>query len=202
MRNTEYKTERKPTWRQPRLGRQVLDLLSCLPSPLNFDLTATVVSKKSPLTIQGSGWSLSQRETVGKGNVHSVVALRASKRGCGWVGFLELVPHFPLLRALSPTTFLRLLIFLSFFPPCSVRFPDHASRKPQEGRRPSSSSGKQATAGVPASRTPRTVRVGGHLFPGTRPVFLSQTVLTTGPGRPFSAEPHAPGLECAAILAP
>lgn len=193
MRNTEYKTERKRTWRQPRLGRQILDLLSCLPSPQLSISLRWWSPRRVPGQSRDPGGVCLGRKTVGKRKIHCVVALRDSKRGCGSVGFLKPVPHFPFFTLSLQLLFFLLLFFLSFCPP--LRF-DHTTRRPREGKRKALPPPPESKRQPPA--LPPEPGWGCHLVPGARPVFLSQTVLTTldqGIFAPLSPCPR-PGVCC------
>lgn len=107
--------------------------------PPTFDLTGVVVSKKSPLTIQRCGRSLSRKRGSWKTKIHCVVALQARKRDCESVEFLKPLPHFPLLHTIFLFLFFSLFFFFSFssfiflFGP--VPPTDRTSRRPSVGRR-------------------------------------------------------------------
>lgn len=108
------------------------------------------------------------------------------------MGFLKPVPHFPLLHALSPTSFFLLLFFLSFCPPLRSGSPTtrrEGQGKARENHPPPPPESKRQPPAL--STEPGW---GCHLVPGARPVFLSQTVLTTldqGIFAPLSPMPQA-----------
>lgn len=143
-----------------------------------------VVSKKSPLTIQGSGRSLSGKENSWKTKTPLRCGAPGEQEGLRIGGISQAsTPFSSPSRSLS-NFFFPFIVLPFLLPPCSVRFPDHTTRRPREGKRKVPPSSGQPPA------LPTEPGCGGHLLPGARPLFLSQTVLTTtGPGHLFSAEP-------------
>lgn len=105
--------------------------------PPTFDLTGVVVSKKSPLTIQRCGRSLSRKRGSWKTKIHCVVALQARKRDCESVDS----SHYPIFLSVTLVFFSVFLLFSFLFLPlfsCLVWFPrptDRTSRRPSVGRR-------------------------------------------------------------------
>lgn len=155
-----------------------------------------VVSKKSPLTIQGSGRSLSRKENSWKTKTPLRCGAPGEQEGLRIGGISQAsTPFSSPSRSLS-NFFFPFIVLPFLLPPCSVWFPDHTTRRPREGKRKAPPPPPESKRQPPA--LPTEPGWGGHLLPGARPVFLSQTVLTTtGPGHLFSAEPFPrPGVCC------
>lgn len=148
-----------------------------------------VVSKKSPLTIQGSGRSLSGKENSWKTKTPLRCGAPGEQEGLRIGGISQAsTPFSSPSRSLSNFFFFLLLFFLSFCLPVrsgSLTTLREGQGKAREKHPPPPPESKRQPPALPTEPG-----WGGHLLPGARPLFLSQTVLTTtGPGHLFSAEP-------------
>lgn len=146
-----------------------------------------MVSKKSPLTIQGSRRSLSGKENSWKTKTPLRCGAPGEQEGLRIGGISQASTPFS-----SPSRSLSNFFFFSFycssFPFASLFGPvpwPHYEKAREKHPPPPPESKRQPPA------LPTEPGWGGHLLPGARPLFLSQTVLTTtGPGHLFSAEPR------------
>lgn len=176
MRNTEYKTERKPTWRQPRLGRQIL-ICSAASLPPNFrSHCGGGLREESPDNPGIRAESVSEGKQLEN---EKSTALWRSGIARGAADRWDFSSQYPIFLSFTLSLQLLFSFYCSFFPFAPLFGPvpqphyEKAKGK-QEKAPPPPPEGKPQPPALPTEPG-----WGCHLVPGARPVFLSQTVLTT-----------------------